>query len=211
MKTIKFIFILTTFVCLVGFAGCKPNADSVPESSDATTVTSYTLSEEEQAVIDEINFARTKPKEYVTQRLSPSVLDVSRKSDSYIAALDELVDRMNRMDPVPSLTPATGLTKCAAEWVKISGPEGYVGHEKTISNRFKKYCSYASLAENCSYGYSTGKDIVIALLVDDGVDDRGHRNNILNPAYKNVGAAIGPHKKYGTMCCIDFAYGYQEK
>ena len=212
MKTIKSLFILITLICLVGFAGCTQNVDEPPASSSATTISSYTLSEEEQAVIDEINFARTKPKEYVTYRLSPSVLDVSKKSESYIAALDEVVDRMNRMtSPLPELTQADGLNKCAAEWIKISGPVGYIGHEKTISTRFKKYCSYVSFGENCSYGYPTAKEIVIALLVDDGVEDRGHRNNILSSAYKNVGAAIGSHKKYGTMCCIDFAYGYQEK
>ena len=209
MKTIRYLFIL--LFCTVLLAGCSNNPDVAPGNSAATTVIEYTLSDEEQAVIDEINFARTEPKEYVTQRLSPSVLDVSKKSESYIAALEELTDRMLRMEAVPGLTPASGLNKCSAEWVKISGPEGYVGHEKTIASRFKKYCTYVSFAENCSYGYSTGKDIVIALLIDDGVEDRGHRNNILNPAYKNIGAAIGPHKKYGTMCCIDFAYGYQEK
>ena len=209
MKTIKYLFILTTLICLVAFAGCKPNADSVPESSDATTVTSYTPSAEELAVISEINYARTDPKDYVTHRLS--VIDLSKKSDSYKAALDELVDKMTHMNDLPALTSSLGLTRCAAEWVNISGPEGYVGHDSSIAKRFKKYCSYASLGENCSYGYSTAIDIVVALLIDDGVEDRGHRNNILSSAYKNVGAAIGPHKKYETMCCIDFAYGYQEK
>ena len=212
MKTIRYFLIFGVLICLVGLAGCKPAADVPPESSDTTTVTEYTLSEEEQAVIDEINFARTQPKKYVTERLSPSVLDVSKKSESYLAALDEVVDKMNRMTtPLPELTKANGLNKCAAEWVKISGPVGYVGHESSIAKRFKKYCSCAAPGENCSYGYPTAKEIVIALLVDDGVEDRGHRNNILSSAYKNVGVAIGPHKKYGTMCCIDFAYGYQEK
>ena len=211
MKTIRYFLIFGVLICLAAFVGCAQNADIGPQSSDATTVTEYTLSEEEQAVIDEINFARTQPKKYVTERLSPSVLDVSKKTESYIAALDEVVDRMNRMKtPLPELTKADGLNKCAAEWVKISGPEGYVGHESTISKRFKKYCSYASLGENCSYGYPTAKEIVITLLVDDGVEDRGHRNNILSSYYKNVGVAIGSHKKYKTMCCIDFAYGYQE-
>ena len=209
MKTIKYFLIFGVLICLVGFAGCKQNADAAPQSSDATTVTEYTLSEEELAVIDEINFARTKPQQYVTQRLS--IIDVSKKSDSYVAALEDLTDYMLRMETLPALETAKGLTKCAAEWVKISGPVGYVGHEQTISTRFKKYCSYASYSENCSYGYSTGKEIVIALLVDDGVEGHGHRDNILSRANKNVGAAIGPHKKYGTMCCIDFAYGYQEK
>jgi len=32
-----------------------------------------------------------------------------------------------------------------------------------------------------------------------------HRHNILNPSYREVGIALGPHRRYGTMCVIDFA------
>ena len=51
----------------------------------------------------------------------------------------------------------------------------------------------------------------MALLIDDGVEDRGHRKNILKTSFTHAGAAVGTHKKYKTMCCIDFASGYKEK
>ena len=118
---------------------------------------------------------------------------------------------MNRMKALPALETASGLTKCAKEWVNVSGPKGIVGHEKNIATRFKKYCTYATLGENCSYGYPGAVEIVIGLLIDDGVEGRGHRKNILSAAFTHAGAAIGTHKKYKTMCCIDFASHYTEK
>ena len=192
MKTIRYFFILLFFTVLL--AGCT----QAPEVSPA-------ISEE---IIEEMNFARTQPKQYVTQRLSP--LYNENHTDSYLTALDEVVDYMNRMKALPELKSTQGLYKCAKDWVDSSGPAGTVGHDPEISTRFKKYCKYTALGENCSYGYSTAKEIVIALLVDDGVESRGHRQNILSKSFTHAGAAVGTHKKYKTMCCIDFAYGYQE-
>ena len=205
MKTLKYLFIL--LFCILLLAGCSDAPD--PESSAETTVTSYSASDQELAVIEEMNYARTKPKEYVTQRLSPKYS--TNQSESYLAALDEVIDRMNRMNPLPELESASGLTKCAKEWVKVSGPKGFIGHDRNIASRFKKYCTYATLGENCSYGYPTAEEIVIGLLIDDGVEGRGHRENILSAAFTHAGAAIGTHKKYKTMCCIDFASHYTEK
>ena len=56
--------------------------------------------------------------------------------------------------------------------------------------------------ENISYG-SAGLQVVIDLIVDDGVPSRGHRKNILDPGFHDVGIAIGPHLRYGTMCVMD--------
>jgi hypothetical protein len=53
--------------------------------------------------------------------------------------------------------------------------------------------------------------IVMTLIVDQGVRDRGHRRNIFYRYFKVGGAACGPHARYGTMCVIDFAEGFVEK
>jgi uncharacterized protein YkwD len=63
--------------------------------------------------------------------------------------------------------------------------------------------------ENINFGAETGREIVIGLLVDDGVPSRGHRANIMDPAYSVVGVAIGPHKTIRTMCTMDFAHEYK--
>jgi uncharacterized protein YkwD len=65
-------------------------------------------------------------------------------------------------------------------------------------------------AENITYGRHSAREIVLALIVDDGVHGRGHRKNIFNPTYDVAGAAYGPHARFGSVCSIDFASGYAE-
>jgi uncharacterized protein YkwD len=64
--------------------------------------------------------------------------------------------------------------------------------------------------ENISYGKAIPRDVVIALIIDDGLRNRKHRKNIFNPAFNYAGAAFGPHARYGIVCSIDFAGGYAE-
>ena len=65
-------------------------------------------------------------------------------------------------------------------------------------------------AENIAYGRHTAREIVLALIVDDGVRGRGHRKNIFNPTYNVAGAAYGSHARFGSVCSIDFASGCAE-
>jgi hypothetical protein len=65
-------------------------------------------------------------------------------------------------------------------------------------------------AENIAYGRRTAREIVLALIVDDGVRGRGHRKNIFNPTYNVAGAAYGSHARLGSVCSIDLASGYAE-
>ena len=69
-----------------------------------------------------------------------------------------------------------------------------------------------SYSENVDYGpFLTGRDVVVDLLVDDGVPDRGHRRNIFDASAHVVGIACGPHPKLRSMCVIDQANGYRTR
>jgi uncharacterized protein YkwD len=67
-----------------------------------------------------------------------------------------------------------------------------------------------SWGENISYGKSRARNIVLALIIDDGLRGRQHRHIIFNPAFRYAGAALGSHARYRTACSIDFAAGYIE-
>jgi len=54
------------------------------------------------------------------------------------------------------------------------------------------------------------RQIVISLLIDDGVADRGHRQTLLDPEFRVLGAALGTHASYRSMCVLTFASDYRE-
>jgi hypothetical protein len=45
------------------------------------------------------------------------------------------------------------------------------------------------------------------LIVDDGVADRGHRDNLFNKEFKIFGSYTGAHRDYEHMTCMDLSGG----
>ena len=74
-----------------------------------------------------------------------------------------------------------------------------------------RYGSWSErVAENISYGGYSARGVVIQLIVDDGVPGRGHRINLFNPDYRQVGIGCGRHARFHDMCVLDFAARYVE-
>ena len=62
-----------------------------------------------------------------------------------------------------------------------------------------------SSAEVVAFGHDRAPDIVLQLIIDDGVPSRGHRTAIFDPGLTVAGVGCGPHKVYRFMCVVDFA------
>ena len=80
-----------------------------------------------------------------------------------------------------------------------SGKKGYTGHgrpNKTCEDK-RHY-----LGEYCDYGNSESLEIVLSLLIDEGVPSLGHRKILLGN-YTKIGLSTKPHKKYETCTVID--------
>jgi hypothetical protein len=97
--------------------------------------------------------------------------------------------------------------------VAEQGPTQQTGHDTpsgvTMQQRFAKYGQFIStIGENIAYGHTAAEDVILQLFVDDGVAGRGHRVNIMKPAFKFMGASSGSHGKYGSMTCIGYAGGF---
>jgi hypothetical protein len=107
-----------------------------------------------------------------------------------------------------------GLCLAAADHCReqAGGATGHYGnHGSDPGNRISRYGVVSQgWAENIAYGRHTAREIVLALIVDDGVRGRGHRKNIFNPTYNVAGAAYGSHARFGSVCSIDFASSYAE-
>jgi len=95
------------------------------------------------------------------------------------------------------------------------GPKGLMSHDssdgttagKRIDRFLAKQKQVVGFGECMSAGMTSGKDVVLQLLVDDGVKSRGHRANMTNPAFIYCGCYTGTHTDYSTITVID--YGFQ--
>ena len=56
-----------------------------------------------------------------------------------------------------------------------------------------KVVSDLNRSENINYSNGDGKDQIMSLFVDDGVQSRGHRKNLFDPDIGVTGNFSGPH------------------
>jgi len=183
------------------------------------------LSVFEKEVLAEHNLARTDPKKYAAyveewlQYYDGTMRHLPHRP--YIRTIEgkravaEAVEFLEAQEPLPPLRPARGLSRAARDHVADSGPKGWMGHvgsdESEPGDRVSRYGRwYTRVGENIAYGGSEARELVIRLIIDDGIPDRGHRQNIFNPEFQLAGVAFGPHADYGTMCVITYAADFDE-
>ena len=180
----------------------------------------------ENAVIQKINMARANPKGYATLleewkwyfdgrllKIPGERIVLTREGAT---AVNEAMNVVRSMNPVARLSPSKGMSLGAKDHVKDQGLSGSIGHRgrdgSTVWDRVNRYGTWEkSIAENISYGSDKARNIVMGLIIDDGVSGRGHRKNIFNPDFRVIGVACGHHGTYGTVCVITFAGGYNER
>lgn len=185
------------------------------------------LTELQKQVIFELNKVRSNPKRFAeeymedlrtfyegTLFLYPGQDPVKTKEG--IAPLNECIRVLLKTKPMQALWPAEGLTKAAAELVADQRQHGGIGHiahdGSTPQKRIERFGSWDFCsAEDISYGIFDAREIVIALLIDDGVPDRAHRKNVLNPCFRFAGVADGQHPEYQSLFVIDYAGEYRTK
>jgi uncharacterized protein YkwD len=108
------------------------------------------------------------------------------------------------------LTLSPGLCRGAADHCAEQA-NGAIGHGNPAS-RIDRYGKWAaSWGENIAYGKKSARDIVIALIIDDGIAGRKHRTNIFASKFNYAGAACGSHARYGSVSTMDFAGAYFER
>ncbi len=221
----KFIHILT----LLLFSGLFSNAqtkENWPDELNSAKSTGY-LSDLEKQVILELNKVRNDPKRFAEEYMEELTAAFEGKTYTYpghtpvnsvegVYPLNECIQILKRTDQLAILQPAQGLASAAMYLAEDQQKHGGIGHVSrngsTPKNRIERYGTWnICSAEDITYGSFEARQIVIALLIDDGVPDRGHRKNVLNPCTHFVGVSFGGHPAYQSMCVIDYAGEYKTK
>jgi uncharacterized protein YkwD len=176
------------------------------------------------AVIREMNLARQNPAAYAVyleelrSHFNGRFLLLPGQTRIYtregLRAVDEAIRFLSSVKPIQPLTLSVGMCRGAADHCsdQAGGSMGHDGSDRSNpGSRMKRYGTLtAAWGENISYGKNSARDVVLALIIDDGLRARKHRKNIFNPNFNYAGAAYGPHARFGSVCSIDFAGGYAE-
>ncbi len=113
-----------------------------------------------------------------------------------------LLDTLKKIKPIVVLKPDINCFNSAQCHALYAGATGYAGHDRSSPEcQSKKYFN----GECCDYGNKEPLEIVMSLLIDEGVPSLGHRDVCLSP-YKKIGVSIQAHQKYRYNAVLDFSY-----
>lgn len=210
--SIKFILKHALIVLLLNFSVACISAQDLAlwkkemlEAANTGATATY-LTDEEKKVLLLVNLARIDGKAFITNVLDPFVKETNPEDNDY---LKSLYTDLRDLPALSAMAPLDKLCQSAGFHANDMGVKGTTGHNSSDGtkcfDRIHKYHHGGFMAENCSYGYSDALNIVMQLLIDDGIASKGHRTNILSPNYKRIGISIKPHKGYRYNCVMDFS------
>ena len=166
-----------------------------------TALDSEFMNEDEKRVILLTNLVRTDGELFAETFLKQYLALKGMKNNKYVRSLFKDLKGVKNL---PLLLPEKDLYEIAREHATRSGVKGYEGH-KGFRGRYAQVMNrYMEVGENIYYGRYTAEEIVLQLLIDEGIEDLGHRNNILNPRFNSIGVSIKPHKSYDYNCVMSF-------
>lgn len=228
------ITIIFCFLTLFSFSSCFPfflfqeetdiypvqNTDPESSNIDISKYVFYTPNnsnyidreptEFEMSIINEINLFRSNPSDYFNKYIKP--LASNYPNNSYYESCKSDLLSLSALNPYSY---KKGLFRCAVDHVNTQGQTTEIGHDRTNGKDWNfcvKNCgSYTKAGENISYGVSDPRNIVINLLIDNGINGYGHRKNLMSSEFTSVGVAFGTHKGYRVMCVMDFGQNWTDK
>ena len=171
----------------------------------------------EQAVLSELNRARTDPAAFVAslrdQRsqyhgnlLIPTGAPEAFLTQEGVVPVDEAIAFVGHESAEVPLAAAPVLTAAAADHQAdqaSSGSVGHVGDDGSMpADRVRRRGGDIYVGELIAYGNDDPAAIVRQLVVDDGVADRGHRRLLYDASLRYAGVSCGAHPVYRYMCVV---------
>jgi uncharacterized protein YkwD len=199
--------------------------DGWPVEQINTARNAQYLNDDEKNMILAMNLIRHDPVKYAQLYVQPRIelFDgkiyrfpgrIAIRTNEGAAAVKELHRELLKAKPAPLFYPSPGMSRAAkdhAQYMKrtrTAGHEGQGGMGARL-NRHGKWIR--SIGENLAWATSNADETIMVLMIDDGIKNRGHRINILNPSYKKVGVAIDDHPKFSKSWVIKYAEDFEEK
>ena len=129
---------------------------------------------------------------------------------------NEAINYLKNLKPLEPLQWEDALAASAQEHVDDIGPKGLLLYQSSDGtepeDRITKYGTYEeSLGENIDFGPNDAIGVIVSLTLDDGEEERPHRDNLFKNDYKKIGIACGPHQTEFQMCVMDLAYDFIPK
>ena len=169
-------------------------------------------------VISESNRIRTNPKAYIPileeylQNFDGNLLKFPGKNELLETeegprAYKEAIEFLKNQKPINIIEFDEEASKVAEEYAKFlsNSKEEQIEDETQIEQRVEKYIDYDyAISESIDFGGSSGIEVIVNLLVDDGVKDRIHRENLFSNKFEYYGVAVFEHKEYDFCTVIDY-------
>jgi uncharacterized protein YkwD len=217
------LVVLLIILCSFSLASAQPKAE---ETAQAKSAPVPLLTKQEQALLDEINFARANPTGYIP------LLEAYRTyyqgkvvrfpdgralvTNEGVAALDDAILFLRSLKPATPFAVRKGMilsAKLHLDDMAKSGRDGHVGSDGSKpEDRLNKFGSWQdSVGEDIIYDSRTARNDVIGLIIDDGVATRGHRKNLFKTDFKVIGISLGQLRAEKTRGVITFAGDFTDK
>ena len=178
-----------------------------------------------QAVLAELNQCRANPSKY-SDKLAATLQfyegnvftkpgAISIETEEGPSNIEDCIKQLKATNSLPAMQWSSVLSKAAQAHLDDIGPSDQMSHQcsggSDTVERIERFGQWdGTIDENIDYGDTNAEDIVVNLLIDDGVQTRGHRINILKPQHLFAGAAYGDHADMEHDCVIIFAQGISD-
>lgn len=204
MLKMKILLILTIVILpLKSFTQKKTKNYYSADSSNISL-----LSAEEKETLNYINLMRRNPVAFYKTYLIPYIKSNTRLTGYYTTSLKKEMLSRTSLDPF-SVSPIMKKTADyqAKDLAQFKGKR--LSHTSSTGNTFEKRMQQAGVncaGENLYTGENRSPlEMIMDLLIDEGVKSLGHRKALLSIQYKSIGISIKYYSAGGKIMVQDFS------
>ena len=126
------------------------------------------------------------------------------------SAIEEAILFLKSQKPLYEYQYKNELSFAAQDHLKDISLKGLTSHDGSngsqLPERIEKYIEWDDLiGESLDFGFYNPENIILSLLIDDGVKERYQRSNLFSEEFKYCGIACGNHRDLNTCCVIIYS------